>query len=351
MTESAVAENNSRDSEDPGGGRRFLPGLGYFLAKALVSVGLLYYLLSELDLEAFSRVLSQTAPLLFAGAVGLFLLSNALGALQWYLLLRAQNLAVSLRQAVVFYWVGVFFNNVLLGNIGGDALRIYDIRRLTGEGSGAAAATFMDRFVGLFSTCFLALSAYALIAEVRVVGVVSVLLPVWLALVCLLAMGLSRRLGIRVQNLIDRLLPAQVASLIANLRQSIVVYRHCGRLLVIVWLVSLGVQLSRILVYWTAGAAVGLVLDLSYFVGFQPVAAVIAALPISIGGLGVREGVLVELFGLVGANEPLAFAMSLLGYAAGIVASLMGGIAFIFRRVQPDAHRKEAERPSSATGT
>ena len=74
---------------------------------------------------------------------------------------------------------------------------------------------------------------------------------------------------------------------------------------------------------------------LPYFIGFQPLAAVIASLPISIGGLGVREGVLVELFGRVGIIESQAFALSLLGYAAGITASLFGGIAFIFRRVQP----------------
>ena len=85
----------------------------------------------------------------------------------------------------------------------------------------------------------------------------------------------------------------------------------------------------------TAGAAVGLDVGLRYFVGFQPVAAIIAALPISVGGLGVREGVLVELFGGIGVEESLAFATSILGYAAGILASLLGGIAFVVRRIQP----------------
>jgi len=66
---------------------------------------------------------------------------------------------------------------------------------------------------------------------------------------------------------------------------------------------------------------------------------VIAALPISIGGLGVREGVLVELFGRVGIIESQAFALSLLGYAAGIAASLLGGIAFVLRRVQPPVEK------------
>ena len=74
-----------------------------------------------------------------------------------------------------------------------------------------------------------------------------------------------------------------------------------------------------------------------FFVAFQPVAAVIAALPISIGGLGVRENIMVELFSSIGSVESAALAMSLLGYAAGIIASLLGGIAFVMRRVERTA--------------
>ena len=119
------------------------------------------------------------------------------------------------------------------------------------------------------------------------------------------------------------------------MRGNFVVYRHKAPLLIGVWFVSLGVQFSRILVYWTAGAAVGLEVGLRFFIGFQPVAAIAAALPISVGGLGVREGVLVELFGGIGVEESLAFATSILGYAAGILVSLLGGILFIVRRIHP----------------
>ena len=55
--------------------------------------------------------------------------------------------------------------------------------------SRAAAATFMDRFVGLFSTCCLALGACVLVAEVRRPGLVTMLVSVWSGLVVLLALG------------------------------------------------------------------------------------------------------------------------------------------------------------------
>ena len=305
--------------------------------KFFVSVGLIAYLGSQMAIADLADIFAQTRPEFFVGAVLVFVLSNCLGAVQWYLLLRAQSLPVSFYQALVFYFVGVFFNNVLPGNIGGDATRIYDIRRLTGKASGGVAATFMDRFIGLFSTCALALTAYPLIAVIERVWLVSVLVPVLLGLMVVLAMGLSRRIGTVTEDLIVRLLPASVAELVRKLRRSIVVYRHRAGLLFAVWIISLGVQSSRILVYWMAGLALDMDPGLVYFACFQPVAAVLAALPISIGGLGVREGTLARLFSSVGIGRELATAMSLLGYAAGIIASLLGGIAFVMRKIEPVA--------------
>ena len=304
------------------------------LLKLAVSVGLLYYLARQTDLGGLGAAFAATVPSLFLLAVAFFVVSNGLGACQWYLLLRAHRLPIGFGQATVFYLTGVFFNNVLLGNIGGDALRIYDVHRLTGRSSGGAAATFMDRFVGLLATCSLALIACLTVPEVRIPGVISVLVPVWGALVLLMAMGLSGRIGRFLEIMATRLLPDRIGRKASSLRESMAVYRSKGWLLLGVWAVSLGVQFSRVLVYWSAGLAAGLHAGLVYFVAFQPVAAVIAALPISIGGLGVRENIFVELFSSVGAPESRAFAMSLLGYAAGVVASLLGGIAFVVRRVQ-----------------
>ena len=58
----------------------------------------------------------------------------------------------------------------------------------------------------------------------------------------------------------------------------------------------------------------------------------ISALPISIGGLGIRENIFVELFFSTGVSESAALAMSLLGYTVGIMDSLLGALAFIARR-------------------
>jgi glycosyltransferase 2 family protein len=305
--------------------------------KLLVSCGLILYLIARTDTDGVRGAFSRMTPWLFAAAVFLFVVSNVLGALQWHLLLRAQRLALPFGKSLVFYFVGMFFNNVLLGNIGGDAMRIYDIRRSTGQSSSGIAATLMDRFIGLLSTCFLALLAYPLIPDERRAWLVPALLPIWIGLFLLLAAGLSRRIGGFCENLFVRLPPAALGRLVSRLRRSIVVYRHRIGLLAGVWFISLIVQFSRILVYWLAGLALGMKTGLIYFICFQPVAAVFAALPISVGGLGVRETTMIGLFDSVGVEDNLTLAMSLLGYVAGILASLLGGVAFVFRRAEVGA--------------
>jgi len=313
--------------------------------KLVVSLGLIYYLASGMNWQELGAIFKQIAVPFFALAVFFFLLSNLLGSLQWYLLLRAQDIRISFRQALVFYFVGVFFNNVLLGNIGGDAMRIYDIRRLSGQSSGGVAATMMDRFIGLFSTCSLALAAYPLIvgSTSKSSLLVSVLVPVWLALIAVLAMGLSRRIGGLIERQLTRLLPAAIGNLLSSLRRSVVVYRDRVPLLAGIWLISMCVQFCRILVYWSAGMAIGMAPGLLYFVCFQPIAAVIASLPISIGGLGVRENTLVGLFAGLGFAAEISTAMSLLGYVSGILASLLGGIAFVMRRAE--SQREQEQTP------
>ena len=67
---------------------------------------------------------------------------------------------------------------------------------------------------------------------------------------------------------------------------------------------------------------------------YLPIINCIAAIPISIAGLGVREGLYATMFGEVGVSTSMAVAISLLGYFAIVFWSLVGSIFFL-------THRKE----------
>ncbi|OGF20980.1 MAG: hypothetical protein A2V63_07265 [Candidatus Eisenbacteria bacterium RBG_19FT_COMBO_70_11] len=63
----------------------------------------------------------------------------------------------------------------------------------------------------------------------------------------------------------------------------------------------------------------------------MPLLAVIVSLPISLNGIGVREGAGIVLFGLVGVARAHAFALQFTTYLVALAVSLLGGMVFLLR--------------------
>lgn len=295
--------------------------------------GLLVWLfLRQVDLGLITAAGARISGTSACLAVGLFVLSNLLGAVQWRLLLGAQAIEMPFPRVVSLYFVGVFFNNFLVSNIGGDAVRVYDIQQMTGRATAGFAATFMDRFIGLATLIVFSIVAFSTQRGLWMPGGVTPLAVLAAGLIGILCFGFSRRLSQWVLGVCEHTLPRAVVSVLGDVREGFIQYRHGYGLLAKVAVVAAGVQLSRVAVYYVVGWGMGLEVYYSQFLVFIPLIAIVAALPVSFGGIGVRENLGALLFGRVGVSAPDALAMMFLGYVAGIVASLAGGIAFVLRR-------------------
>jgi hypothetical protein len=77
------------------------------------------------------------------------------------------------------------------------------------------------------------------------------------------------------------------------------------------------------------GNAIGMTVPVGYYFLFVPLATVIGMLPISLAGLGVREGAFVALFVTAGASKEQALALSLVWFAVTVMVSLIGGVEYI----------------------
>ncbi|MFH1006001.1 MAG: lysylphosphatidylglycerol synthase transmembrane domain-containing protein [Candidatus Latescibacterota bacterium] len=309
--------------------------LSFFVLKLTVSIALVAWAFSGEHFRPDRLALHfREADLgLLAVAVALFALSNLLGAAQWNLLLRVQEIALPWRQVVSFYFVGVFFNHFLVGNLGGDAFRVYDVRRLTRDGSRAFAATFLDRFLGLFTLTAFSLMAY-LFAPAFSGGksVLALILCVTGVLTLTMAAAFNRRLGAAGERALLRLAPGRIGDRITKIRQGLLRCRTNLRVLALATFFSAGVQLMRVGVHYVVGRALGVEVPFGYFLIFIPLIAIVASLPVSFGGIGVRENFGVFLFALRGVEGTLAFSMEFAAYLVGLAASLVGGVVFVLRR-------------------
>lgn len=310
-------------------------------AKILVTCALFFLVFRNFGfLNIWQSVLSADPGWLMA-AVTVFFISLALSALQWKLLLSAQSVEIPLRSAFSLYFIGHFFNNFLPGALGGDIVKIYRIRREMRRGKQALAATFADRFAGLFILSFFALACSFYIhnfSDMKIEGNLFLYIGLLFGLFILaLFVFFSRRVGAFIYKvLLKRVNPFGLRDKMEELHTFLHVYRNAGRLYATVFALSFVIQLMRIMVHVLASRAVGFDVPVIYFLIFVPLIALIASLPVTFGGLGLREGLGSVLFGYVTPDKALAVAAQLMASLVGILVSLIGGALFIIERTNRD---------------
>jgi glycosyltransferase 2 family protein len=315
-------------------------------AKIVFSLGLLAFLIARLPAGAVVNTWRNADPRLLAAACGLMLASNLLGAWQWERLLRAVEIRIPYWKVAAYYHVGLFFNNFLPANIGGDFARVVDAARHGPNRATAFATVLMDRMIGT-----LALAGLALLTTLPAIDrfhftIIYVALVAFFALSVLLVWAVFHpALLPAVERVLARVGLASLKPALDELAQRLHHYRDQRGLFVRLLALATVVQVARILVHVLVARALGLALPVAYFFLFVPLLAVIVSLPISLNGIGVREGAGVFLFRLVGVDAARAFSLQFTTYLVAVAVSLLGGLVFLVRL----PGRRAAARPLRRT--
>lgn len=315
--------------------------------KVVLSLGLMAFLIARIPLDQLGAALRGAAPPGLALAAALLFASNVLGSWQWGRLLRAAGIRIPFWKVLAYYHVGLFFNNFLPANVGGDIARVLDASR---HGSGRAAAVstvLLDRLIGT-----LALAGLALVTTLPAIDRFHLSL-VYLALLGFFAFSLLLVWAVfhpallpNVERLLSRVGLGGLRPRLDGLASSLQGFRTERGLFVRLLLVALVVQVSRIGVHVVVARALGIHVPIAYFFLFVPLLAVIVSLPISLNGIGVREGAGVVLFGLVGVDRAHAFSMQFTTYLVAVAVSLLGGLVFVARIPRRRAQARDLRRSS-----
>jgi len=122
------------------------------------------------------------------------------------------------------------------------------------------------------------------------------------------------------------------------LHQEIHIFRYNKRMILNNLIISFIIQTLSPISFYFIAKSIGLDLNIVYFFVFLPVIGAITLLPISIGGLGLRDATTIFFFAKVGVSKDLSFAMSLLSFAFILIYGVLGGIIYVLtvrhRRIQ-----------------
>jgi len=309
------------------------------LLRIVISVALLTWVLSGVEMTRLGRMVMDTHPLPLVAALLLYFAGViVVGAARWRLLLASQGVAAPFNYLVRSYMVATFFNNVLPTNIGGDVFRITDAARYTASKTLSSAVIFVDRLIGFAGLFALALGAVAFGGRVvrslpgldwlwaglgGVTGlVVAVLVVPEVVRWCLQPLHLlnskwaSERVGV-------------VTSALFRFRREIPsVATALG--------ISLFIQGSIVIFYFLIAGAMDIPLPLDYCFLITPLILVAQLFP-SINGFGVRESAFVFFFQTIDLSAEQAVSLSFVSTGVIILLSLAGGAIYATRREKKSA--------------
>jgi len=262
--------------------------------------------------------------------VGLFFypIANVLGALRWRALMRAHEMDPGLVQSLKLTWLGFFWSLVFPGVTGGDVVKAYCVARTAQKRAIAVLIVLLDRIIGLVGLAFL--SGLVILFNLHNAELRTVSTGILIFIAIMVSCGLlffSRRLrrwsGF---NWLLGLLPFQTR--VAQFDEALFHYRNHKKTIAASLALSLGTHAVNVGVFCLAGRALGLPVAWQHYFVFIPVMLMIAALPISAGGLGVFESGVSHFLALpgVGATASGAFALCVLYRLMIIFVGLPGAM-------------------------
>jgi glycosyltransferase 2 family protein len=268
----------------------------------------------------------------FVAALALTVVAVVVGGIRWWLLLEGAEIDVSRWRAVRAFAASLVLNNVLPTSVGGDAVRAWLVGRASGRLLGAAAATVVDKVTSvacLFLVGWLALAADRSAVPGSVAGAF-----VWVSVGLVAAFVVAALAAAGVRPVLHRL-PQRLALMIRETWATLRAWAASTKLIASVVVLGVAYQALVVLALMLVGKTVGVELPFALASVSAAVVLVAMLIPVSIGGLGVREGGFVLLLGQAGIGGAKATTISLL--SAGVI--LLAGAAVVGVTTVRDAIR------------
>jgi len=302
---------------------RRLPGLqGVRLiaaARWLVTMLLVGLILRSIDIGAVLNLIGRAA-LPALGLAGLVVVVQFVALVwRWQLVIRILGgMTVGLGPLSVFLGHSFLVGQVLPSSVGGDVARTVTLARLTGA-AGAARSVVCDRLLGFACLALLVVPTLPIIAG-RMGGLTPFLTLTIVALGTMTAVALV----LAFPSIIHEVswLSRPLATVAGDLRLTLC----SGKVSLMAVAVGVGSNLLSVLLIFILGSAIGADLRVLDCLVLVPSALLASALPISLGGWGMREGALLAAFSLVQANPAGVAATSVM---FGLTTPLAGGAVVV----------------------
>jgi uncharacterized protein (TIRG00374 family) len=326
------------------------------LLKLGIAVAVLGYLLNKMGLAKLGSAMQATAqewPWLLAG-IALILIPILGSMARWKMILDAQNMKLGWQRVNTIFFIGLFFNSFMIGPTGGDLIKAYYTARETNHKKTEAVTTiFIDRVIGLLVMALIVGTMILVRWDFFMAHKVTRVFALPALIACLILVGGSVvAFSVHLFEVFPWLkrwnhikVVGKTMDTLERAYNAFYVCRRNPRLLLGLVLYCLAIQLLFVGVCALVGRALGLDLPLLAYLTFFPLVGLISGIPITPGGIGIREGASVKLWSVMNVPEEKAFLLAFIPYLFQVLWGLPGGILFLLHRSGSD-HAGDMENES-----
>ena len=297
------------------------------ILKVLVTTLLFIVIFDKVDINSTIEILKATDSSFFILALLVMTIEVLIANTRWRLILKQLGSNIAYFTALRYLWIGVFFNQALPSSIGGDAVRGYYLCKNEDYSiSEATIGVLLDRVIGLLGLVLLVIFTIPLIFE-------SIVTPLtkWTILAIIIAALLAI-----IMSLIIDLIPNKFSQW--KIMNGLVKFSSKGREVLFSFygmlsiILSLIIHLTFVFAAWLLAYGMGLDISLTGMLLIVPITNLLIALPISIAGWGIREGLFIAGLGYLNVSSDAALALSILYGLLMLVVSLPGIIGWILQK-------------------
>jgi glycosyltransferase 2 family protein len=302
-----------------------------------VAFALLVYLFRSVSWSTLLEALTRVHP--GSLLVGLILGASGivLSAYQWRGLLRAETIRSDLVELIKLYIVGITFNHCLPTGMGGDAFKAFYVGRASHNTIGATSAALLCRITGFIGMLCLVVPILivlherfplTLVVEFAVLCLLVGIVSVGMLLLMFIVPGITKRVARR-----NRFLTI-LTGIGSALHKSMCTPRSLSAAIAC----GTGFWLIAVLNCYVYAEALGMQEHLMFYFLAVPLVAIVACLPITINGFGVREGIFVYVFSFAGVTPTTAL---LLAFLLDLQSLCFAGIGCVIYLTQTNRAKKQ----------
>jgi glycosyltransferase 2 family protein len=307
------------------------------LVKVAVSIGILAVLFYRIDTKILVEQFLKIPLSAFAIAFALLLTQSLLSAYKWQIIIRSEGPFIPYTFLLRSYLIGNFLSLFLPSSFGGDVYRIYALRTYNKNDFQNTSSVLFDRISGLFALLTLSLLSFTLFYRNALDGRIFFAYAGVVIVFLLMTSQWFLKLTEKVQS--------RIVSFPRKILVSFNQYKKNIFILTAVLFISIAFQSNIVIINKVFASALRIDIDIFYLFMVIPLVLLTEALPISINGLGVREGALVFFMQQAGFSVEQGLALGLLVISSRYVYIIpVGGILFFIEmiRTKTDDHSKKA---------